>query len=506
MDRPPYVHWVEKRFARLPFDASLGRAAGHGARDGRPAAGSARSLSGDGQVVVIGGGIAGSAFARQFLAFSGQAGLGARVVMINHVNCNYCGGLVTDLSLNTLRRAYGLEIPGNVVLNRIGEAVYVNPAGGQTIRLDQPLVSMMRTSKFGELGFDDSLRTRISEGLPERDASRLTLIEPARVIEAVPPTAGGPGRVVYARYDPSRRGMVLVEQPAHVLVLATGLRSLGTGFMKRFSEVTGFRPPPTMPASVTEIDVGPALHNRLDGKILIAADLVPGCVAALISKRHDWLTVTSLGTVLTRDDLRALFGHPAVREFIDLPDAHRYLRCDRICRAQVYTGPARTVCGQGWAVLGDLSGYGRVLKDGYFASLYGAQLLAATLVERGTAAGILRRHYAGPLRAFVSDNRVGMGLYHLNQRLERKEWFCRLLLQAGIAESAALPFGGAIHAAIRALVTGELSYRWIAALLWTGLLRHLAVSLAWSAGRGVRRTLLSIYHKICIFMNLVSGL
>lgn len=53
-------------------------------------------------IVVVGGGISGSAFARQLLLHAQRVGKKVQLTMINSTNCNYCGGLVTNLAAHAL--------------------------------------------------------------------------------------------------------------------------------------------------------------------------------------------------------------------------------------------------------------------------------------------------------------------------------------------------------------------------------------------------------------------
>lgn len=422
-------------------------------------------------VAVLGGGMAGSAFARHFLSLTARHGSKAKVVMINSINCNYCGGLVTRLAQAALNGHYQLNVPEDRILARIDECVYVNLAGDVRVRMRSPLASILRTSRFGELGFDDSFKERITEGLPQEAADRFSLIEPARVLRVAAPRNGRRGRVVYMRH--ALAGQPLTEEvEAGVIVLATGLRSVGMKMLDQFAAETDFQLPTLMKASVTEIDAHEAAYNRLGNSVLMIDGIIPGCVAALIPKRPDWITLTSLNKVLTLDDVTRIFAHPLVRKYIDLPKASSQLRCKRICAASVFTHGSPKFYGDNWVVIGDLTGYGRVLKDGYLAALRGAHLAAETIIYHGSSRKAFARHYHGPLKGLRLDNAAGMGLFWLNMRLTRLSWFSRLVVSAGQGEGAVFSFGGPVHAAVRAITTGELSYRWIWGLFVLGILRH----------------------------------
>ena len=481
------IHWIEERLAKRPPPF----------RRFPVVSGTRRPALRDGtRVIVVGGGMAGSAFARQLARLTHLEGIRAEVTVLNSINCNYCGGLVTNLSADTLEGLYDLSVPSDRVLARIDECIYANAEGRVQVPLDPPLASILRTSRFGEPGFDDAFKERMAEGLPPEAAQRLKLIEPARVVEMTPPAWGSsrgpskpppgePARVTFMRHSIGGKP-ILESVEGDILVIATGLRSLGMKALDEFAERTGFELPRVMPASVTELDVSSARLNRLSHSVLVADGIIPGCVAAIIPKRRDWLTITSLRRVLTPEDVTWLLEHPSVRQLIDLPKAGEHLRCKKVCPANVCIGPSSGFYGDGWLVVGDLTGYGRVLKDGYFAALDTADLAALTLVYQGSSREVLRKYYEAPLKRRAADNRAGMNLFWINTRLSPTRWFSRLLVSAAQSEKRRSSYGGPIHAAIRAITMGELSYRVIWGLFIWGFVRYLAL-LPWFGLAASRR-------------------
>ncbi len=492
------VRQVERRFSRevpalTPFYA-ISRKNGKNGKNANDKSGNATSGAGknlmnsqahsnsngpglalrDGsRVVVIGGGIAGSAFTRMLLWLTAKEGLNVEVVLVNSTSCNYCGGLVTDLSMGTLEVLYGLGIPRDLILSHIDNCVYVNAEGSESVEVNFPLVSVLRTSRFGYQGFDDSFKERVLLGM-EDQASRLRMVEPTIVTDVTPISPPGPGRF---RITLSRRvkdGLERETLDVDLVVMATGLKSLNTPMFRKFKEITGYKDPPVMDASVTEVDTSRAAYNRLEHQILLVDRIIPHCTVALIPKAKNWLTVTSLEKVLTVEDVEKVFAHPVIKEYIDLAEPTKSLRCGRICRATVFTGHAENLCGDGWVVLGDLTGYGRVLKDGYFAALYGARLAAATAVYNGISGKDFERRYCRPIRRIARDNQVGMFLFRLNSRLSVRRWFRRWLLASIKNEKQENPYGGPVHSAFRALTTGVLSYKWITGLFVVGLAGNLA--------------------------------
>lgn len=428
-----------------------------------------RPLKDGERVVVIGGGIAGSSFVRQLLLLSKSRGIRPVIQMVNSTNCNYCGGLITDIALQTLRRLYRLDIPQELILKEIDSCVYINKNGNIKVQLDMPLVATLRTSRFGLDGFDDLLKDKITAGLAPDMTSAFTTIEPT-IATKIDRSSDGTWRVVLSKKDANKQP---IELQADVLVLACGFRSLQRPVLQSFQEITGFIPPKVMPASVTELDLSSARYNRIQDEMYIIDGIIPDAVVAFIPKGKEWLTLTALGKKLTLDDLDLIFNHPSVKDIIDLPDPRSCPRCHTICGASVHTSPARNFYGDNWVVIGDLTGYSRVFKDGYFGAFWGSRLAAAALVYHGASRQSWSRFYHKPLAgSFKHDNIAGTLLFNWNCMLSQLPWFNRLLINTALRERRQGPHGGFIHSCIRALATGELPYRILLPMFALGFLKY----------------------------------
>ncbi|MEW6624052.1 MAG: hypothetical protein AB1420_13140 [Bacillota bacterium] len=423
-------------------------------------------------VVVVGGGIAGSAFARRLLSLAVKEGKKVKVTMVNGTSCNYCGGLITDLALKTFNQTYGLRVPKDVVLTRIKEFAYINSQGSFDLSIEEPMLGVLRTSRFGVIGFDDSFKMRILEGLPDETADFLTVMEPTIATHILPQKEGGkPWKVVTSR---RKADGTSIELAADFVVLAGGLKMIDRPVLTEFQTFTGYQPPPLMPASVTEIDTSQARVNLMDGRLYIVDGIVPGAVMGLVSKSKNWLTLTSLGRELSKEDFDRLFSHPEVKKHLDLPNPSQHLRCGIICKASVYTGPAKNFYGDNWAAIGDLNGYGRVLKDGYLASLLSAKLAAETIIYIGRDKQSLYKNYFLPISKLKNDNKAGMALFKINTLLNHTSCFSKFFIKSAHLEAKHHKCSGPIHQGVKSLMTGDLPYKWIAALFVVGLLRRLS--------------------------------
>lgn len=413
-------------------------------------------------IAVIGGGLAGPAFARRALTLANELGMDIRVELLTRPSCNYCAGLITDVSLRSMRQLYGLTIPPDVIREAINEVVFINPRGSAAIPLFEPLTSVLRTSRFKQQGFDESWIEYVFQDL--RSHENFAVHQDAKVVNAKPKETSG----FKITYDRSGCQLTL---DADVLVFATGLKSIQQPWMQRFMAEYGYRPPGLMDACVTEINTTKATHYNLGGRVLVIDGVIRNCIVAFIPKGKGWLTVTGLGKILADHDMELLFNHPLVRKYIQLDQVIDNLRCRKICSASVITNPARRFAGDGWVMIGDLTGYGRVLKDGYFAALKSADLAAKTILLHGWSESAFKEHYTRPLRKLAFDNRVGMWMFWLDQKIAKGRLGTWLLANA-LREMRGDNRGGMVTAAFRGLFSGELSYKQIYALFTAGTLAH----------------------------------
>jgi len=435
-----FVSFLEKRFRFRPLQKSFtlpGKAA----------------ISDNTTIAVVGGGLAGPAFARRALSLAAQLGVRINVVLLTQPTCNYCAGLITDLTLQTMDRLYQLQIPGNIIKESIHEVVYLNPHGSVNLSLAAPLTSVFRTNRFHQSGFDDFWLDSVFDGLESESSLIAQRGGNATRIERKSP---GSGFLVSGEKDGSR-----FELDADIVVLATGLKSLQQPLIQKFIVDFGYQPPVLMDGCVTEVNTAQAQHDALSGRALIIDGVIPGCIVAFIPKGREWLTITGLGKVLADHDLELLFNHPIVRHYIRLDRPIDHLRCRKICSAGVVIKPAQHFFGDGWAMVGDLSGHGRALKDGYFVALHTADLAARTILCYGPSAVAFQRHYLQPLRKLEFDNRVGMLLYDLDQKTING-FIGVLLFNGARLEIRRERYGGFLAGALRALFSGELSYKIIA--------------------------------------------
>ncbi|MFH1453901.1 MAG: hypothetical protein ABIH00_07980 [Armatimonadota bacterium] len=416
-------------------------------------------------ITVIGAGVAGTIFARLIFDFAKKENIDIKVTVINNITCNYCAGLMTNAAYESLEYIAGYNLLDSVVLSKITDCVFINEKGSDIIPLENPLISVLRTNKFGIQGFDDYIKKEILDGYEELGGN-FKMVEPAMVtdLDHIPEERK---YNVYYTY----KGMPSILK-TDCVVFTGGLQKIKTKLADRVQAKFGYAPPKLMASSVTEIDLSLAEYNHMHNRVFIVDQIIPNTVIGLVSKREDWLTVSSLNKVLTIPDLTKLFNHPAVREYIYLKDVKSSLKCGIVCPTYVFTKEAHNFYGQGWVTIGDLTGMGRTLKDGYYHAVKQAYYAAWTIIYKGALKKSFDKYYYKKLKPQIFDNRIGMILFHVNNFLKGKPFFGRLFLKTLKNEEKKNKNQRYFTTAIKGLITGELSYKTIAFLFFMGLLKQ----------------------------------
>ena len=417
-------------------------------------------------LTVVGAGVAGILFTRFIFEIAKKENIKVKIALINNVSCNYCAGLMTTIAYDALTIQSKYTIGDNVVLSRLTDCVFINSRGSDIVPLDRPLISVLRTNKFGIQGFDDYLKREILSGYEEFKDS-FELIEPAMVTDFDHIAEERKYNIYY-----NIKGMPGILK-TDAVVFAAGLQKIHSKLIDKMKEKLGYKLPHLMNSSVTEIDLSIAKYNNMQNKVFIIDEIIPDTVIGLVSKREDWLTVSSLNRVLTIADLEKLFKHPSVKEYIDLENVKSALKCGIVCPTYVFTGRAQNFYGDGWVAIGDLTGMGRVLKDGYFHAAKQAYYAAWTILYKGALKKSFDKFYYDNLKGQLPDNSAGMMLFSVNKFLKGNSFFSKLFVKIIKSEKNKNKNKRYFSTAIKGLITGEISYKAVAFLFAVGIMSYL---------------------------------
>jgi hypothetical protein len=401
------------------------------------------------RILIIGGGISGSALYYHLARLSKKHDHPIEVQLVSTSTCNYCGGLMTSLAYQTLQNLYDYTIAPPVVLTLIKEGIYLNQCGAVRLKLYPPMISMLRTDRFGETGFDGAFKQYVKEKVK---LPGFIIHEKARALEGEVPTLHTPGWVLVTGSEWEKK----IE--ADYIIIASGLNSLSQPFIQSLAKQTHYVPPRLMPASVTELNLTGLDYSAIDNCVAIIDNLLPQCAVGIISKRPGWVTLTALNREITLEDLEKLFSHPQVRQLIEVDKMAERLRCHMVCRAPLGIGQAKNYLNQRTLFIGDLNGYVRVFKDGYTHALQQAYAAGHELFYHAWQPAQFNKTWNLKYAGIKRDNRWGRVLFWLNGILAGFKFLQRKRLEA-VREELAHQGHRRVSLALKSLFTGEVSYQ-----------------------------------------------
>jgi flavin-dependent dehydrogenase len=371
-------------------------------------------LRDDDRVAVIGGGPAGALFAHYVLRAARQAGLRLAVTIFEGKalkrgaarGCNQSAGVVAHDFADTLR-ADGIDLPASVVQRHI-DGYLVETLSG-SVRLAPPRQHEQIFTVFrghvppGErsaevVGFDDFLlRFAADEG---------ARVVPHFVTGIAPQDGpGGPWTVSW------REGGEVRQEPAQLLVVATGARSLLIRTLPSLG--FGYGLPRTTGSIQAEIGLG---HEGVDSSLgnLIGVYLLnlPGVRFAALTPKAGYVTITLIGDGADQERLTEFLAHPLVRRRLGPTVEKPPLECT--CHPEAVVGAARNPYSDRLVVVGDAAA-SRLYKNGLHSSLVTARAAAMTAITHGIGSEAFARHYDPVCRAIEHDNRWGHLLFEFSR-------------------------------------------------------------------------------------------
>jgi flavin-dependent dehydrogenase len=362
------------------------------------------------QVVVVGGGPAGSFFAYFLLTFAERAHIDLAVDIYEPrdfsspapAGCNMCGGIISE-SLVQMLAAEGIELPADVVQRGIDSYVLHMDVG--TVRIDTPLHEMrigavhrgggprdLKTPKWGS--FDGYLLS-----LAVARGARVHRVKVERVLRQN-------GRPVIKLRNGEDRDCDLV-------VICAGVNS-GAGLCAHLD--TGYRAPRTGKAYIREFYLGvEGVAAALGSSMHVFLPETPKIEFAAIVPKGDYATLCMLGDDLDKETVQRFLGAPWVR--CCMPEAAAEgASCQ--CSPRLSLAGARLPFADRVVFVGDC-GVTRLYKDGIGAAYRTAKAAAGTAIFAGVSADAFRRHFWPACRRIERDNFLGRIVFRVTKALQR---------------------------------------------------------------------------------------
>ncbi len=413
-------------------------------------------------VIIVGAGPAGTFTAHFLRQHARELGVDLRMTMFDAkdftrsgpAGCNMCAGGITG-SLTARMEACGIDLPADVIQDRVSGFRLITTGGSARIRRDGPdntVATVFRGNgpRFGpdfagtNVSFDDSLL----EGIEGPDIEILR--EPVTDIHPV----SDPDEPISVSYG---RGPDKLRLHGDLVVGAFGL----SGRLSRQLARDGvpYSPPRTVRACQAELLVGrDYIRDALHGEIQVFNLGLPRASLVAMVPKGDFLTCTMIGRQdLSIDDLLEFLDHDRVRRRLprgwEIPNEFCYCHPGIAVTAGIHPYADRLV------LVGDAACC-RYYKNGLETAFDSAAIAAHVAMRLGVSAGAFRAHYSDECDRLVNrDNRYGRALFRANNVIAGNRAWSRAFLALCRAG------GGKVSTRMRevlwALFSGDRPYRQI---------------------------------------------
>lgn len=361
------------------------------------------SLHDGGDVAVIGGGPAGSFFSIFALKFAALIDAPLNVTIFDPKDfsspgpggCNRCGGVISELLLQTLA-VEGINLPDGVVQRGIN-SYRLHTAKG-TVSIATPLLESSIATVYrggGPRGCIDQDKESFDQFLLDQ-AVREGAVHERAVIDRVDFRDGRP-RLFSADREVCRADLV-------VGAFGVNGRTPQWDCDGHFT----YAEPETVTTAIAEVALDRDLvAERFGNAIQLFLLPIKNVKFAAMIPKGTYVTICLLGREFTNQTVKAFLEHPVVREV--LPDgAAQGVSCR--CLPKMNVRAPTTGYADRMVMCGD-AGSTRLFKDGLGAAYLMGKAAAVTALFHGVGMEHFRRHYAPVYRSIVVDNWYGQYLF-----------------------------------------------------------------------------------------------
>ncbi len=383
------------------------------------------------RVGVVGGGPAGSLFSHFLLAMANRAGMDIRVDLYEprdfsipgNSGCNKCGGIIYESLVQSLATD-GIILPPAVVQHGIAGFTFHTDEGIVRIKppSDERRIASVRRGA-GPCGAAVGLSASF-------DGHLLALAEAkgARIVRdrvtGVAMTGGRP-RIT------TKSGL---SEEYDLLVGALGVNSAELSLFEGCG--TGYKPPATSRAYITEILLGSeAIEKCLGDAMHVFLLDIPRLKFAAIIPKGEYATVCLLGRDIGQEMVDAFFRHPEVLACFPAGWTPAGVRCR--CFPSIILGEALGAVGDRFVMIGDCY-VSRLYKDGIGNAYRTAKAAAQTAFLEGISKRDFDRYYRPICDAVARDNRYGRIVFAITSLIKKMPFLRHGVVRMTHAEQAGL--------------------------------------------------------------------
>lgn len=369
------------------------------------------------EIVVVGGGPAGSLFAHFALRAAEKCGMDISVKILDRRSfsrsgqrgCNMCAGVISE-SLCEKLRGEDIVFPTTKVQQVIDGYYFQSQDYG--LRLYNPEKShvphIMTVFRGGgpfnnyhdeNISFDDYL-------LKNAEKQGAEIVN--ATVEEIDIQPGYDDHIDLVIVKDSVRSNIQAD-------LVVGAFGLNTTIVKRIvGEGTRYRPPHSVRACNAELYLGASfIREQFNNKIYCLALGIGPVKFAAFTPKGEYITVTLIGKQdVTKAHLVRLLQHPVVVDL--LPNNWKIPRNLCICFPKIPTTHAVNPFADRMVIIGDAS-ISRFYKSGIESAFTTAQMAANTVFEYGVTKNAFKNHYYREARKTLGrDNFYGHIIYSIN--------------------------------------------------------------------------------------------
>jgi len=365
------------------------------------------TLENGANIAIVGGGPSGSFFTIFAQKIAGMIGKKVHVTIFEGKDftregpsgCNRCGGVISELLLQTLALE-GINFPETIVQRGIDSYRLYTSDGDVSIGTpshEKTIATVYRGG--GPKGTFSSQKQSFDQFLLFLAMNEGALLKPVRIEKII---YGGRRPIVVTRDKE--------EQEFDLVVGAVGVKSKTTDLFETMN--FGYRKPETVTAAISELEMSSAIITEYFGSA-IKLFLLPVKdirFAAMIPK-GTYVTVCLLGKNMNSHSVDQFIGHPLVKSV--LPPEEKFsiaCRCLPKMNIQAPENPFAdriVICGD--------AGSTRLFKDGLGAAYITGKAAAKAAILQGVGEEDFRQRYYPVYRSLMHDNVFGSILFTVSE-------------------------------------------------------------------------------------------
>lgn len=362
------------------------------------------------EIAIIGGGPAGSLFAKFACEHSHERGIDINVTIYTNrqfseagpKGCKGCVGVINE-RLNKKMKQCGIILPEELIMQTIDGYYFVAKGGNLYVEKKTKLDDIVTVFR-GNGPFCSPLNGGFDGFLLEHAKN-----SGAKVIES---------SIRDVIFPENKEDKITIEydQNFHQVDLLVGAFGVRSPIIKKFKKI-GYLPPETTKSCLVEIDCGEQhVDEFIQNTIYIYSFGIRGIDYGIMIPKKRFLTIGIVGKNVKPGNLRDFLSSPLIAKM--LPENPKI--CCQCCTLIPIANPKNPFADR-VLIIGD-AGYSRYYKNGLESAFNSAQVAVKSIFEHGISKEAFKKHYY-PLckNMFITENFYGRMLFWLNNIISSHE-------------------------------------------------------------------------------------